>query len=245
MINQSPEIIILKDPHAVAEYTADKFIQISAEAEKHKSIKHISLSGGSTPSLLFKRLASDNYLKHINWQNIHIWWGDERTVLEEDPESNYGKTHTLLLSKIDIPNENIHRIKVEFKPEKAAAEYQEEVMDNIPKLIGIPVFDWTILGMGEDGHTASIFKIDDNFCTENLTDVTIHPQSGQKRITLTAKTLRASKRITFLVTGEKKSKRIKEILGKINLINDYPASLIRSESGITEWVLDEKAGELL
>ena len=114
MDNNTPEIIILKNPGAVAEYAADRFLNISAEAKKENRIKHISLSGGKTPALLFKLLSSNKYKQMIIWQNINLWWGDERTVPPDDPESNFGNTNKLLLSKTNIPFLNIHRIKGEL-----------------------------------------------------------------------------------------------------------------------------------
>lgn len=241
MDNNKPEIIILKNPAAVAEYAANRFVYVSKETVLKKNIKHIALSGGSTPALLFKILTSNTYKQKINWQNIHLWWGDERAVTPDNSESNFGLAQKLLLGKIDIPPDNIHRIKGELKPDKAAKEYQQEIIDNISKVNGIPAFDWTILGMGEDGHTASLFNTDDNFYTQNLTCVTAHPQSGQKRISLSKKTLCASKYITFMVTGKNKAEKIREILGEEKTANDCPASLIRSNNGKTVWILDEEA----
>jgi 6-phosphogluconolactonase len=241
MDNHTPEIIILKDPNAVADYAANRFVYVSKEAVQDKSIKHIALSGGSTPALLFNMLTSNTYKQKINWQNIHLWWGDERAVAPDNSESNFGLAQKLLLGKIDIPPDNIHRIKGELKPDKAAKEYQQEMIDNIPLISNVPAFDWTILGMGEDGHTASLFKTNDNFFTNNLTSVTVHPQSGQKRISLSKKTLCASKHITFMVTGGKKTKIINQILGKTIHVSNYPAGLIKSKEGITEWVIDEEA----
>ena len=214
-------IIKLPDASAVAEYAANKFIKISSDAEKDKAIKHISLSGGNTPAILFKMLASDNYKDQINWRNIHLWWGDERAVSPDNPESNFGNAKKLLLLKISIPPDNIHRIQGELKPENAAEKYSLEIIDHIPFINGLPALDWTILGMGDDGHTASLFMIDNNFYTENLTDVTAHPQSGQERITLTQKMLCASKQITFLVTGKNKAAKTEEILGVKTQANEY------------------------
>ena len=115
------------------------------------------------------------------------------------------------------------------------------MLDNIKLIDNVPAFDWTILGMGEDGHTASLFNVDDSFYTDNLTAVTTHPKTGQKRITLTPKTLCASKHITFMVTGKKKTKIINQILKKTIPVSNYPAGLIKSKEGITEWVIDEEA----
>ena len=245
MDNTKPEIIILKNPAAVAEYAANRFVSVSKEAVLKKSIKHIALSGGSTPALLFKILTSNTYKQQINWQNIHLWWGDERAVAPDHSESNFGLAQKLLLRKIDIPPKNMHRIKAELKPDTAANQYQHEMIDNISLINNVPAFDWTILGMGEDGHTASLFKIDDNFYTHNLTSITAHTQSGQKRISLSKRTLCTSKYITFMVTGKNKAEKIKVILGEKENVKDCPASLIRSNDGKTVWVLDEEAGKLL
>jgi 6-phosphogluconolactonase len=241
MGNHTPAIIILKDPNAVADYAANRFVYVSKEAEQKKSIKHIALSGGSTPGLLFKILTSNTYKEQINWQNIHLWWGDERAVPPDHSESNFETAQKLLIKKIDIPLNNIHRIKSELKPDTAAEKYQQEIIDNITLIDNVPTFDWTILGMGEDGHTASLFNVDDNFYSDMLTAVTTHQKTGQKRITLTPKTLCASKHITFMVTGKKKAKKLNQILGETIPISNYPAGLIKSKEGITEWVIDEEA----
>lgn len=245
MDNPTPEIIILKNPVAVAEYAANRFVYVSKKAEQEKTIKHITLSGGNTPALLFKMLTSHTYKNLINWHNIYLWWGDERAVAPDHSESNFGLAQKLLLTRINIPSNNIHRIKTELEPDTAAEQYQQEIIDTFSLTNNTPSFDWTMLGMGEDGHTASLFKVDDNFHTHNLTAVTVHPQSGQKRISLTKRTLCASKSITFLVTGKNKAKKIKEILGKNEIATDFPASFIRSNNGKTVWLLDKEAGQLL
>jgi len=114
---------------------------------------HISLSGGSTPKLLFKTLAQAPYADAINWKNLHFWWGDDRMVSPTDPESNYGEVQKLLFDHINIPAENIHRIRGENEPHLELKRFQEEVS----AVISDGVFDWIILGMGADGHTASLF----------------------------------------------------------------------------------------
>ena len=138
MDNHTPEIIILKDPNAVADYAANRFVYVSKEAVQDKSIKHIALSGGSTPALLFNMLTSNKYKGQIYWQNIHLWWGDERVVAPDHPESNFGLAQKLLLKKIDIPQNNIHRIKAELEPDIAAKQYQQELIDNITLIENVP-----------------------------------------------------------------------------------------------------------
>ena len=119
------------------------------------------------------------------------------------------------------------------------------MLDIITQVDNCPSFDWVILGMGEDGHTASLFIVNEYFYTQKLTCVTVHPQSGQKRISLSQKTLCASKNITFMVTGKDKSAMIKKIVGKEKSAENYPASHIRSKFGKTIWLLDKEAGRLI
>ena len=187
---------------------------------------HISLSGGSTPKLLFKTLAQAPYADQINWKNLHFWWGDDRMVSPTDPESNYGEVQKLLFDYIQIPAENIHRIRGENEPHLELKRFEEE----LSAVISDGVFDWIILGMGADGHTASLFPHQTDFADENLAVIAKHPESGQLRISKTAKLIEQAKRITYLVTGEGKA----EILNKI-----------QAKNGVTEWYLDKAAAKLL
>ncbi|MBF0752466.1 MULTISPECIES: 6-phosphogluconolactonase [unclassified Pasteurella] len=202
---------------------------------------HISLSGGSTPKLLFKTLSQFPYQTAINWQNLHFWWGDERMVAAQDPESNYGEVQKLLFDHIQIPAENIHRIRGENEPKVELKRFQEE----LSAVISDGVFDWIILGMGADGHTASLFPHQTNFDDENLAVIAKHPESGQIRISKTAKLIKQAKRITYLVTGEGKAEILKEIQTTSAENLPYPAAKIKAQNGITEWYLDKAAAKLL
>ncbi|OOF55508.1 6-phosphogluconolactonase [Rodentibacter genomosp. 2] len=202
---------------------------------------HISLSGGSTPKLLFKTLSQLPYQTAINWQNLHFWWGDERMVAAQDPESNYGEVQKLLFDHIQIPAENIHRIRGENEPQVELKRFQEE----LSAVISDGVFDWIILGMGADGHTASLFPHQTNFDDENLAVIAKHPESGQIRISKTAKLIKQAKRITYLVTGEGKAEILKEIQTTSAENLPYPAAKIKAQNGITEWYLDKAAAALL
>lgn len=239
------KIIKLADPLSVAEYAANIFCQLSDDAVAHNNEKHIALSGGSTPALLFKLLVSEKYRTRINWKKIHFWWGDERSVPPDSPDSNFGNAHLLIFSKIDFPSQNIHRIKGELDPDLAADLYQDEILRIVPKIENIPAFDWVLLGMGEDGHTASIFDTKTQFKKDALTAVTTHPVTMQKRITLTPRMIQSSKRITFLVTGREKSDMVKKIHQKDANDPTCPAGEIVSSFGITEWVVNAEAGSQL
>ncbi|MBU2899037.1 6-phosphogluconolactonase [Vibrio hepatarius] len=204
---------------------------------------HISLSGGSTPKMLFKLLASDTYATSIQWQNLHFWWGDERCVTPDDEQSNYGEANTLLFSQIDIPAENIHRIRGEEKPEQEVERFAIEMKEVIPTDNGTPVFDWVLLGVGSDGHTASLFPGQTNYEEQKLSVLASHPESGQIRVSKTAKVLQAAKRISYLVLGAGKVEIVHEIHTTPATELPYPAAKIQSQAGDTEWYLDSDAAE--
>ncbi|WGE81428.1 6-phosphogluconolactonase [Actinobacillus equuli subsp. haemolyticus] len=202
---------------------------------------HISLSGGSTPKLLFKTLAKAPFNTAIQWQNLHFWWGDDRMVLPTDPESNYGEVQKLLFDHIQIPQQNIHRIRGEEPVEQELARFSQELTACVPNL----AFDWIILGMGNDGHTASLFPHQTDFNDPNVAVIAKHPESGQIRISKTAKLLEQAKRITYLVTGAAKAEILKEINETEAEKLPYPAARIKAKNGVTEWYLDQEAAKLL
>ena len=202
---------------------------------------HIALSGGSTPKIVFDELASRN-IPEKNWRKVHLYWGDERCVLPDDDESNYKMTVEHLLSKIDIPEENIHRIKGENIPEYEAERYAEILEKKLPKMNGNPRFDLVILGMGDDGHTASIFPSEMVLWhSEKLCEVAEHPERGRKRITITGKIINHAATVAFLVTGESKAAKVAEIIDKKGNFKNYPASLVSPNTENLLWFLDEVA----
>ncbi|WP_038176746.1 6-phosphogluconolactonase [Vibrio pacinii] len=202
---------------------------------------HISLSGGSTPKMLFKLLAQAPYTESIQWHNLHFWWGDERCVAPDDAQSNYGEANTLLFSQVNIPAENIHRILGENDPEGEVERFAQEMVDVIPCEYGTPVFDWILLGVGADGHTASLFPGQTNYQDESLSLLAAHPESGQIRVSKTAKVLEAAKRISYLVLGAGKVDIVHEIHTTPASELPYPAAKIQSKTGETEWYLDSDA----
>ncbi len=206
---------------------------------------HISLSGGSTPKLLFKVLAQAPYAEQIQWKNLHFWWGDERCVAPDDAESNYGQAAEILFSHIEIPAENIHRIIGENNPEQEAQRFAQEMKETIPMVSGFPQFDWILLGMGEDGHTASLFPNQTDFTTNKFAIVAIQPQSGQQRVSKSARLIENALRITYLVLGDSKATLLKEINDNASESLPYPAAKIQSQIGITEWFLDSAAAKAL
>jgi 6-phosphogluconolactonase len=233
---------IFRTPEELAETFALELVNRIREAEVKRSSFTIALSGGSTPALLYSILA-EKHGNAIDWSFVHLFWGDERCVGPGDPESNFGMTDKKLISKINIPASNIHRVKGEADPVKEAVRYSEEIVRYTRTEKNIPVFDQIILGMGEDGHTASIFPENKELLTgEKICDVALHPVSGQKRITITGKVINNADEITFLVTGHSKAHVIEQIFKEEA---SFPASLIVPLHGKIIWFIDEKAGELI
>ena len=206
---------------------------------------HISLSGGSTPKLLFKTLSQAPYQDSIKWYNLHFWWGDERCVEPKDPESNFGEANELLFSHIEIPKQNLHRILGEAPPEQEALRFSQEMSEVIPHKNGMPSFDWILLGMGTDGHTASLFPNRTDFTDQNISTVAQHPESDQFRVSKTAKLIANSDRVTYLVLGEAKAEILREIQQKPVESLPYPAARVKSTRGQTEWYLDLPAAKFL
>jgi 6-phosphogluconolactonase len=208
-------------------------------------VYHIALSGGKTPKLLFRHLTRA-YKNQFPWQSIHFWWGDERCVPLQNPESNYTMTQENLLQYIAIPKENIHRMKGEEAPEAEALRYSSEIASHVKIQAGWPVFDLILLGMGQDGHTASIFAHEMHLLhSKEYCAITSHPQSGQQRITLTGRVLNMARQICFLVTGREKAQCIYQVVGDWTEREKLPVDFIQPVHGKMEWYLDEAAAHFL
>lgn len=193
---------------------AEAVAKLIIKSVSKDNIFNLAISGGSTPKLLFELLAK-NYADKIAWKNVKIFWVDERCVPPTNNESNFKMTNEAMLKDILIPQENIFRMKGENNPTNEAKRYQQVLNDNLPLKNGKPYFDLILLGMGDDGHTASIFP--DNLALldeENTTAVATHPTSGQQRITLTGSVIRNAENIAFLITGESKMETLQQIINE-------------------------------
>lgn len=235
----STEVKIFAKPKKVARRVAKQVLKMTQKSPQPRF--DIALSGGNTPKKLFKSLV-EKHKDTIPWERIHFWWGDERCVSPDDNESNYKLAFDVLFSKIDLPQENIHRIKGENNPDDEAKRYSEEIAANLNHREGIPVFDMVLLGLGEDGHTASIFPGQLNLIDDDrICAVSEHPLTGQKRVTLTGKVINNASRIFFLVTGENKALRISQIMNDDEAAKLLPAYYIVPENGKLIWFIDEAA----
>lgn len=230
------EIKIYKDNQALADAFASFFADWLAEKES----VNIALSGGSTPKVLFRHWA-EVYKDQIDWRKIHFFWGDERCVPPDHPESNFGMTKELLFDHIDIATDNIHRIRGEAPAEQEAARYSLDVEQNLPLENGLPAFDLIILGMGADGHTASIFPDQmELLWDERICVPATHPDSGQKRVSLSGSVLNNARLAVFLIAGASKMPVLSEIVNQTGDWRKYPAAYIKNPGRVI-WFLDEKA----
>ncbi len=235
------ETKIYKDKQEVAE----RFSAYFAELVKEYGTFHVALSGGSTPRLIFDVLA-EQYGDIIDWSQIQFYWGDERCVLPTDEQSNFKMTQDHLFSKIKVPKENIHRVLGENQPMGEAMRYANLLEINLDRVADIPQFDLVLLGMGDDGHTASIFPHEmELWNAEDHCVVATHPDSGQKRVSINGKVINKAKEVIFLVTGDTKAEKVKEIQQREGDYKKYPASWVQPESGKLTWFMDEAAAALL
>lgn len=226
---------------AVAEFIMVKAI----EKTKLNKQLNIGLSGGNTPKLLFELLATQ-YKTKIPWQTIRIFWVDERCVPVNDSESNYGMTRDTLLNHISIPDENIFRIKGEENPHSEAVNYEKIMRLELPIVNSHPQLDVVLLGMGDDGHTASIFPNQMHLLSVmESVSVTTHPVSGQHRITLTGGAITNAPTVLFLITGKSKSTVWKQMFRQEPESDTFPAYHVHSLNGTALFFLDKEAASEL
>lgn len=236
-------LITYTHPEDLADHLSDLLMNMIGQSSS--STFHLAISGGSTPNLLFSALAH-KYADSVLWQKTHFWWVDERMVSPGDPESNFGNAQQLLFSKIPIPEKNIHPVRGEQDPAYEAEYYSQQIEGTLKIKEGWPRFDLILLGMGEDGHTASIFPDEmELLLSDAICEVAHHPVTFQKRITMTGKVINNAQKIIFLVTGANKAERLYEIRMKDDQGKRLPASCIQPVSGELFWYADESAARLI
>jgi 6-phosphogluconolactonase len=236
---------IFRTPYELADKFAKEMVRMIKQASENNIPVTVALSGGSTPELLFSILG-DHFSRSAPWEFAHFFWGDERCVPPDSRESNFGTAFRSFFNKIQIPDFNIHRIFGEQDPVKEAGRYSDIISQFTRKRDGIPVFDLVLLGLGDDGHTASIFPDrPDLLISEKICEVSVHPVSNQKRITITGRIINNAENIRFLVTGKKKAVIVRTIINKEEGVSNFPASFIVPAYGKLEWLIDSDAGSLL
>jgi 6-phosphogluconolactonase len=228
-------------PPDVANAFAQRLIELNVQAQQANATATVCLSGGSTPKLLFKTLAANH--SDVDWSSIHFFWGDERCVPAESDESNFGEANRLFLSKANIPDENIHAVDGSIAPQLAASQYEAEIQQHLGG--SAPSFDLMVLGMGDDGHTASIFPHEiDLLDSQKICEVATHPVSRQKRVTVTGRVIAAAEETYFLITGSNKADVLASIIQKSDDYLAFPTSRFSDSEQVTFWLDDAAAAKL-
>lgn len=242
-----PDFEIYPDPSALVIAAAEKFVQITNDAATKQGVFFVALAGGNTPRELYVLLAQENWRTLVPWEKAHIFFGDERCVPPEHSDSNYRMAREALIEKIDIPEGNVHRMVGEKEPHEAAAAYEQEIVRNFAACgIEPPRFDLMLLGLGNDGHTASLFPETSALHEkEKLVTANYVEKFKSYRLTMTLPLLNNSRNVFFLVSGESKAAIVRDIFQNRNRSQHYPAELIRPVDGQLLWLLDQtSAAEL-
>ncbi len=243
--NHQSQVKIFPDFPALSNEAAKLFVKLSTASIKKKKSFSVALAGGSTPRKLYQLLALPEYKEQIPWSGVHLFWGDERCVPPSHPDSNYRMVQEILLTKVQIPSENIHRMPGEIDPEKGARIYDQELREFFAGE-GAPHFDLVILGLGKDGHTASLFPSNPSLKEEDRFVVPVDsPEAKHKRLTLTYPVINQAKTILFLVAGEEKAEILSQVFQKEKNSELIPAHGVKAVNGELYWFLDERAAALL
>ena len=239
------DIRIFKDLEALSHEAANLFIEQAAHTIKERGRFLVALNGGSTPNRLFQLLATD-YRDKVDWSKVHVFWGDERCVPPEDSGSSYGQARGALFTHVPIPETNIHRVIGEHEPAVASKEYAITLKEFADAPFDFPRFDLVYLGMGEDGHTASLFPGSPVDVTEPTLPVTAQYQDRPaNRVTITQLVFNQAHMVVFMATGEKKANTLAQVLSDSYNPELLPAQRIEPKNGQLIWLVDEgAAGQL-
>ena len=232
------QLLVLNDPVDVAHRAADRFVEIADKAIGENGHFSVALSGGTTPKMAYELLAGDDYRQKLNWAKVHVFFGDERCVSPDDAESNYRMANEALFSRLPIPTKNIHRVEG-LGDAVANARLYEDEMRTFFNDSAWPRFDLVLLGMGTDGHTASLFPESDVLLEQQSWVAAVWVEKlGAYRITLTIPAINHAAHILFLVTGDNKAARLAEVLTNRAGAERLPVQLIKPIDGSIEWLVD-------
>jgi len=220
---------------------ADRFCDLAKEAISARGKFFVSLSGGNTPKALYGLLAQPEYAKRVDWSKVELFLGDERCVPHDHQDSNFGMITKEMISKIDIPEGNVHPTQKQDKdPELAAKNYEETMRSAFNKYDGPPQFDLILLGLGPDGHTASLFPNTAAIGQKEKLFVANYVQQFQAhRLTTTLPVINNARHVFFLVAGSGKASIVKDIFE--SQTKKYPAQLVQPQGGKLEWYMDRAA----
>jgi len=241
-----PNIQVFSEAGALAQAAADLFVTAARKALDEKGLFYVAVSGGRTPRLLFERLVTHPEAKALPWSRCHIFWVDERYVPADDPASNFKMASESLLGPLDVPEANIHRMLTEVDLDEAVAQYASTIQSVFSLQPGdVPVFDLIQLGMGSDGHTASLFPHSYEADTQASVMWTVPPAAPHHRITLTSRVLQAGSQLMVLLTGKDKADMLKTVFSSEPDVMQYPVHTLWPVMDRVAWLLDEEAASEL
>lgn len=238
------EKIVMPDSDKLSEKGAEIFNQSAKEAVDHNGHFAVAISGGSTPIAMHRRLAMEPHMSQIPWQRTHLFWVDERLVTFDHPHSNFGAAKKDFIDSVPIPSGQVHPMPTTMSPDKGAMSYATELKNFFQNIhLNRPQFDLITLGLGEDGHIASLFPGHHSAASKQWVLGVKGGYPNLYRMTLTYVVLNNAKRIMFLVSGKKKAKIVKTVFENRQTL--LPASRITPINGTVMWLLDKEAASLM
>jgi 6-phosphogluconolactonase len=238
------EIVVMSNPGELAHEAAQRFAQLALEAVESRGRFSVALSGGSTPGALYRLLSEEPYRRQIPWEQIYLFWSDERCVPPDDPGSNYRLADEALISRVPIPSENVQRVRGELEPEAAARAYAKALYEFFCGPLAR--FDLVLLGLGNDGHTASLFPGGAALQETERLAVAVEARYQDRpahRVTLTLPAINTARHVFFLVNGSAKASIVQAVLE--GPAGRLPAQKTLPTAGALTWLLDAAAAAQL
>lgn len=233
-------VSVFETPEQLALAAAERFVEYARDFHDEQESFSVALAGGRTPKRVYELLATEQFKDRVAWSRVHLFFGDERCVPPDHPDSNYLMAFRALLSKVPIPAANVYRIAGEEDPTESARDY-DAILRKFFGRMAWPRFDLVLLGMGNDGHTASLFPESNVLEETSRLVVPTRSSQGQCRITLTLRAFDHAAHIIFLVTGEEKAATLSSVMQRQSSSRQLPASFIKPIDGTLEWFVDSKA----
>jgi 6-phosphogluconolactonase len=240
----------LPDASTIALAAAGHILDVCSQAIRSRGVANLALAGGGTPRPAYMLLSQPEYISRIDWSRLQVFWSDERLVPPEHVDSNYRLAAEALLSRVPIPPENIHRMRGELMPDEAAKDYEIEMRGCLAACVdGFPCFDLMMVGMGDDGHIASLFPGSSALLEQRRWVVASEhnqpPPPLVPRLTLTLPVINAAEHVLVMVSGDKKAERLRQVLEEDPAGEPLPAQLIKPPRGKLLWLLDAPAASKL
>ncbi|GHO83062.1 6-phosphogluconolactonase [Dictyobacter formicarum] len=236
------DVTIFSDVEQLSRAAADYIVRVAREAIAARGLFTLALSGGSTPKKLYSLLATESYRSQIDWSKVEIFWSDERCVPPDDPESNYRMANEVMLSKLPIPAEHIHSMPADQADRDAASVAYTQEMKRTFGTDDVPQFDLIQLGMGPEGHTASLFPHQPSLREQQRLVMPVSvPKPPPDRLTFTPRLINAASHILFLATGAEKDEAVGAVLEGPYQSDEYPAQIVHPTHGEVTWMLDTAA----